>query len=132
MNSIARWKSQLETKLGKMSMCLSHPSWLFNDRNLLLFYFSLVEKKYQDQIRLIENEFSREKELMLMQTCHLRQDIEKQMISVQEQIGKMRKNIIGLEEVSVHEIGDGSDVVNVVAYWLTKTPPPDNSFIVLY
>ena len=94
--------------------------------------FSLVEKKYQDQIRLIENEFSREKELMLMQTCHLRQDIEKQMISVQEQIGKMRKNIIGLEEVSVHEIGDGSDVVNVVAYWLTKTPPPDNSFIVLY
>nr|XP_046908917.1 protein ecdysoneless homolog isoform X2 [Dermatophagoides farinae] len=59
---------------------------------------AILEKKYQDQIRLIEMDFSREKEIMIIQSCHLRQDIDRQMNAVQEQLSKFRSNIKILEE----------------------------------
>ncbi|KAH9516400.1 hypothetical protein DERF_007139 [Dermatophagoides farinae] len=65
---------------------------------------AILEKKYQDQIRLIEMDFSREKEIMIIQSCHLRQDIDRQMNAVQEQLSKFRSNIKILEEsaISIH------------------------------
>ena len=60
---------------------------------------STLEKKYQDQIKLLEMDFSREKEIMIIQSNHLRQDIDRQMNAVQEQLSKFRSNIKILEEV---------------------------------
>ena len=51
-------------------------------------------------MRILESECAKEKELMIVQTCHLRADIDKQMGSFQEQLAKLRKNVAVLEEVS--------------------------------
>ena len=47
-------------------------------------------------------DFSREKEIMIIQSNHLRQDIDKQMNTVKEQLSKFRSNIKLLEEVYIH------------------------------
>lgn len=75
--------------------------------NFILFQFliRLLEKKYQDQIRLLEMDFSREKESLMIQTCHLRQDIDKQINTIQEQLTKFRLAVKMLEKVSAKLTG---------------------------
>lgn len=70
------------------------------DIHCLRLVSRLLEKKYQDQMRILEAESTKERELMIVQTVHLRQDIDKQMGSFQEQMAKLRKNVAILEEVS--------------------------------
>jgi len=86
-----------------------------------------MEKKYQDQIRIIESECAKEKELFLVQSCHLRQDAEKQMGSMQEQMAKMRKNVAILEEVSV-----GIDLLLYFFYLTRHKSPFSKEFKALY
>ena len=85
--------------LLSLSLFSLHTHTSFTLIIIIIINDSILEKKYQDQIRLIEMDFSREKEIMIIQSCHLRQDIDRQMNAVQEQLSKFRSNIKILEEV---------------------------------
>ena len=60
----------------------------------------MLEKKHQDQIRLIESASAKERELLTAHANRLRADAEMQMANAQEQIARLRKRVIVLEEVS--------------------------------
>jgi len=66
---------------------------------IFLKHCSLLEKKYNEQIRLLEEELQKEKETMASQSFLLRQDIAKELSTVQEQASKLRENINVMEQV---------------------------------
>ncbi|KAI2798540.1 hypothetical protein BLOT_012822, partial [Blomia tropicalis] len=57
----------------------------------------LLEKKYQDQIRIIELECSKERDLINAQNSRRTSDVEKQIKLLQEQIVKLRRNVTIIE-----------------------------------
>ena len=68
-----------------------------------LFYLtcSLLEKKYQDHIRSLEDELHKTRETQATQSFHLEQNIIKELSTAQEQEAKLRDRIIALEQVNL-------------------------------
>lgn len=64
-----------------------------------IVFNSLLEKKYSEQIRGLQQELQRERESMDRQSLHLRQDIAKELSSAQEQSSQLRQKIETLEQV---------------------------------
>lgn len=62
---------------------------------------SLLEKKYQDHIRSLEDELHKTRETQATQSFHLEQNIIKELSTAQEQEAKLRDRIIALEQVNL-------------------------------
>ncbi|CAG2159092.1 unnamed protein product [Oppiella nova] len=58
----------------------------------------LLEKRYNEQIRVLQEELQRERETMDKQSVHLREDISKELTTAQEQSSRLRDQIIVLEQ----------------------------------
>ena len=94
-----KWMSNIFVQ-RKTSLNNSSKFQIYFCSKLIFVYFRNVDKKYRDQIKYKEKEFTKEKDGLLQKARNYRSDVEKQNADSEEQIDKLQTTLKIFKNVS--------------------------------